>query len=192
MAAAEIVGLAIPGAAWAAAWSLRLHPLALYAVIVAAGAGEGFVLGSAQGSLLKRRVADIRAPWTAATAAGAAAAWAMGMAPTTLVDLGLPAWAAIVAGVVLAMPLLLSIGFAQWMVLRPRTGPRSWRWVAWNVVAWLAGLPATFISPALVPDGAPALAFALAFAAGGLVMAVTVAAVTGWAARRIPFLGPTG
>lgn len=164
----------------------RLAPArALRGLVVAAGGGEGFMLGIAQASLLERKVAGIRVPWARATAFGAAAAWAMGMAPTTLVDVGLPAWAAIVTGALLAMPLLLSIGVAQWLVLRPRTGPGAWRWIAWNAVAWLTGLPPTFIAPALVPGGAPAPAFAVALAIGGLIMAVTIATVTGWAAQRV-------
>jgi hypothetical protein len=118
------------------------------------------------------------ARWTAATAAAAAGAWAAGFTPPAIHHLGAPAWAVVMAAVLAAVVVLLSLGGAQWTVLRHHLPNARW-WVPANVVAWVAGLPPTFIFPALVPNGAPAWAFALAFLAAGGAMAGIVAAVLG-------------
>lgn len=118
------------------------------------------------------------------TAAAAAVAWACGMAPNTMYDLGAPAWASIVAGVAGAPVLLLSIGVAQWTVLRDFV-PRAWRWVVANVLAWVVALPPTFVGPALVPRGAPIGLEVAVWGVSGLMMAAILAAVTGAAMARL-------
>jgi hypothetical protein len=75
-----------------------------------------------------------------ATAAGAAAAWTIGMLPSTLNAQLLELWSPMLValGAVAGMVLLASIGFAQWLVLR-RHVDGSGIWVAANALAWIAG-----------------------------------------------------
>lgn len=146
--------------------------------------GEGALLGYGQARTLRDWLPGIARGWTGATAVAAGFAWACGMAPSTLADLGAPAWAPVAAISVLGLPLLFSIGVAQAAVLRGRV-ERPWRWSWMNAVAWVAGLPPTFIAPSLLPADAAPWMFALAFAAGGLAMATIVAFATGWAMSRL-------
>jgi hypothetical protein len=74
--------------------------------------------------------------------------------------------------------ILLSIGTAQACVLRGLI-EQPWRWIGVNALGWLLGLPWTFILPALVPDNAPVPVWILTFIAAGILMGLTVGAVTG-------------
>jgi hypothetical protein len=81
--------------------------------------------------------------------------------------------------------LLCSIGLAQRVVLRhflPRTGV----WVIASALAWLAGLAAflSFAMPLWHPGQRLAQVVAIGLA-GGLLMAATMAAVTGFALVRL-------
>lgn len=191
--AGEALGFLAPGLAWFAAWKLALPPLSPAVVVVGAGAVEGAVLGWSQWRVLRLWQSSITSAWVWRTALAAAAAWACGMAPNTLYDLGAPAWVSIAAGLAGAPVLLLSIGVAQWSVLRGFV-PRAWRWVAANVLAWLIALPPTFIGPALVPADAPVALDLAVWGVSGIIMAVIVAAVTGRAmarfAREAPATAP--
>ncbi len=185
-APAEVLGFAVPGLVWFLGEQvLHLPALALFLTVVTAGAGEGAVLGFGQHLALQRLVPGIgRRDWVGATAAGAGVAWTLGMVPSTLYDLGLPTIAIIAVAVPGAIVLLNSIGISQWLVLR-RHLPRAWRWVPANAAAWLAGLPVTFVAPALVPDGSPSWAFAVAWGTAGVVMATAIAMITGVAIVRL-------
>ncbi|WP_336033094.1 cation-translocating P-type ATPase [Geodermatophilus sp. FMUSA9-8] len=158
------------------------------AVLLAAGAAEGALLGTAQATVLAREVAGFsRRDWILRTAGAAVVAWAIGTAPSTWAA-GVLDWP-VVAQVALAVPaaavLLASIGWAQWTVLR-RHVPRAGRWIAWTATAWLAGLAVftALTTPLWQPGQAPALVAAIG-AAGGLAMALTMAAVTGRGAVRL-------
>lgn len=84
-------------------------------------------------------------------------------------------------GIVVVVLLLASIGTGQWLELR-RHLPRSWPWIPATAAAWCLGLGAFFaIAPPLWQEGQP-LAVGLL---GALAMAVTMAAVTGWAALTL-------
>ena len=101
--------------------TLDLPPLALLAVTVAAGAGEGLLLGAAQAFVLGREFLGFsRLRWVAATATGASFAWLVGMLPSTFYDTWRywPMALSVFLGVVLGLLLLCSIGSAQWVVLR--------------------------------------------------------------------------
>jgi hypothetical protein len=184
VAAAETAGFLIPVAVWAKLWAADAPPLAVLVLVPLAGAGEGAALGWAQARHLAVGIPGIRRPWVARTAVAAAAAWALGLLPNTTYDLGAPAWLAVALAVVAALPLLLSIGFAQYTVLRDHLD-RAWRWIPVNAGAWIPGLPATFIFPALVPNGSPAWLWIAAFGAAGLTMATIVAWVTGLGLRAL-------
>jgi hypothetical protein len=181
--AGEALGFMVPGLAWFAAWKLGLPALPLALVVVVAGAGEGAVLGWSQWRVLRGWQPAISVTWVRLTALAAAVSWALGMAPSTAYDLGAPTWAAITVGVAGAPCLLLTIGAAQWLVLR-RFVPRAWRWIAVNAAAWFIALPPTFIGPALVPSDAPVALDLAVWGVSGLLMAAILAAVTGAAMGR--------
>jgi hypothetical protein len=156
--------------------------------LVAAGSVEGAILGWSQARVLSqplRRLSSRR--WVVGTSAAAALAWSIGMLPSTAHDLwsGWPVPLVIFAAAALAVVLLCSIGAAQWLELR-RHVPRAGRWVAATAAAWCAGLVAfsAVTSPLWQPGQRPALIAAIG-AFGGLVMALTVAAGTGWALIRL-------
>lgn len=179
----EALGFVAPGLAWFGAWKLGFPPLALAATVVAAGALEGLVLGWSQRHAL-RPAFDPGRDWITATSAAAALAWACGMAPNTAYDLGTAVPVAIALAAIGAPVILLSIGVAQAWVLGPFvSNPRRWAWI--NVLAWVLALPFSFLGPALVPNGSPDWVFGVAWAAAGVAMATTLAAVTGIGMRRL-------
>jgi hypothetical protein len=142
--------------------------------------GEGTVLGWAQSRMLRQELPELRPrEWIGATAAGAAAAWATGMSPSTVGDQLQELWPPLLIGlgVLAGVVLLGSIGFAQWLVLR-RHVARAGGWVAANALAWVAGLVVVFAAIGAAPGDSPILIAAFGVA-GGLGMGLTVALITG-------------
>ncbi|WP_229275988.1 hypothetical protein [Agromyces kandeliae] len=186
----ESVGFLVPVTGFAFADAAGLRGWAAWLLLVAFGAGEGALLGLGQSLALRRGPAEVSVGrWVAATAAAASAAWALGMLPSTLDDAGVGIdWARPATWVVIGfagLVLLASIPLAQWPVLAASGVPRAWRWVPLGMVAWLVGLPFTFAPSPIVDVGTPApVVFAL-FAASGVLMAVTMAFVTGLGLRRM-------
>lgn len=160
--------------------------IALYAVAVVGGLGEGAVLAAAQTWVLREVLPGLdRRRWILHTAVAAALAWAAGMLVPTLDDLvGLGTAVRVVLWIPAGAFILVSIGGAQARLLAAHVG-RPLRWLAANVVGWLLGLPFTFVVPALLPDDSPVAMFALALAAGGVLMGATAGLVTGLALRRM-------
>jgi hypothetical protein len=81
--------------------------------------------------------------------------------------------------------LLLSIGTAQWLVLRRHVRRAGW-WIAATAAAWTAGL-AVFLgvaTPLWQPDQPINLIVTISIA-GGLLIAATTSAVTGAALWRL-------
>lgn len=181
---AEAAGFAVPALVGLAAWRAGLDGFTFTLLIVAAGAVEGLGLGIGQSRALETRLPGTRRSWIAATSLGAAAAWALGMTPSTLFDLGVPTWAAVVAAPFIGVGVLASLGAAQWLVLRHRLR-RAWRWVPLNALSWMVGLPATFLFPALVPNGSPAWTYVVAWLGAGLCMAAIVAACGAYLMDRL-------
>lgn len=188
----ELLGFAVPALAGMAALLLIGAPdttapaLAFYALLVIAGAGEGAILGAAQWRALRSALPSIsRRTWAGATATGAAVAWALGMLPNTIdAIIALPTTVLFLLWIAIAVPLLCTIGVAQMLVLRPHINGSGW-WIGANVLGWLLGLPATFIIPALVPDGSPTAVWVVAFIVAGVLMGAIVGATTGLALQRI-------
>jgi hypothetical protein len=176
----ELAGFAIPALVGTIVAAAGLESLAAAALLVLAGTGEGAVLGWAQSRALRHDLPGLSArEWTGATAAGAALAWAIGMAPSTFFELLRPLpWPLLV---VLAVPaglaLLATIGAAQWLVLRRHVEGAS-VWVVANALGWLAGLVVVFVAVGVAPASSPALIVAFSVL-GGLGMGLTVALVTG-------------
>jgi hypothetical protein len=114
-------------------------------------------------------------------------AYAIGMLPSSLGDrigaMPLPLTVGLAA--VGAAVLLGSIGGAQWLVLRRVGYGGSW-WVLTTAAAWLAGLTVFLViaTPLWHPGQALPQIVAIGIL-GGVAMAATVAAVTGFAAVRL-------
>lgn len=178
----ELLGFAIPSTVGGIAWSLDASPIAFYFLLVAAGAGEGAVLGVAQWLVLRNPLPELsRGRWIGATAAAAALAWSLGMLPSTLGDRMESVPLALLAPVVGVgcLALLLSVGAAQAVVLEKHVRG-AWLWIAGNALAWCAGLLVSIsvISVLVTEDTALAEGIAVGVLAG-VLMGATVALVTG-------------
>jgi Ca2+-transporting ATPase len=156
--------------------------------LVGAGAGEGAVLGLAQARVLARALPGLAArDWILRTALAAAVAWAIGLTVGGAGDrlAGWPLLAVLALVAPAGVVLLLSIGVAQWTVLR-RHLPGAGRWAAWTAAAWLAGLGVFMaVATPLWQPGQDALLIGLIGVLAGCLMALTMAAVTGWGLVRL-------
>ncbi|MGB2851404.1 MAG: hypothetical protein WBC01_07030 [Solirubrobacterales bacterium] len=184
----ETLAFSIPAVAGALIAAADLGPLASAPIILAAGLGEGLVLGFSQALVVRRTLPAISSrSWIAATALGALIAWAVSLVPTSigegLEDLAPGVLAA--GGLVLGVVFLLSIGGLQWRVLREHVSRAGW-WVAAVAAGWVAALTAfmAIASPLWQEGQALGLIIAIGVAAG-LVMALVMAAITGYALMRL-------
>lgn len=180
----ELLGFTVP-AATGALMADASAPLFLIAM-VAAGTVEGTLLGFAQAQVLTPGLGIRLRAWVLATAAGAVLAWTAGMLASAYLFRWLdPGPGSVVLAAALASAVLLSIGSAQWVVLRQHVpGAGGWVWV--TALAWCVGLTAFAVvtTPLWRPGQGPALVLGVGLL-GGLVMAGTVALVTGiWLLRR--------
>lgn len=186
VALGETVGFMIPAAVWGGLATAGLSDAVVYLPVVLAGALEGAVLGWAQSCVLRDVLAGFVArDWIRNTALAAGGAWSLGMLPSLLQAAfgeDVPDALLIVVGVSGGVVMLLSIGWAQSLVLRDHV-PRTGRWIAINALAWFAGLPFTFVALSVAPDDA--IAHVIAAAIGGLCMAATVALLTGLVLTRM-------
>jgi hypothetical protein len=144
--------------------------LMMAGVMIAAGALEGAIVGFAQWLVLRRRLRRLsRREWVTATAAGAVVAWAIGMAPSTMMALNQSAGSspppemsdAMKYALATAMGAALGsiLGIPQWRVLRRYvSGASLWVWA--NSAAWAVGMPMVFIVVGSSAAGASALSVA--------------------------------
>ncbi|MFK4834849.1 hypothetical protein ACI3KY_03880 [Microbacterium sp. ZW T2_14] len=189
----ESVGFLIPVTAFALAAALSLDGWTAWAWLVVFGAGEGALLGLGQALGLRGSRATVPfAGWIAATAVAASVAWGIGMLPSTLIDAGVAidmtspvTW---VIAAPAALTLLATIPVAQRPLLARAGVVRSWWWVPINMGAWLVGIVFTFLPSPWVDESTPAAVTFALFAAAGVLMATTVAVLTGlglrWMLRR--------
>jgi hypothetical protein len=191
--AGELIGFVAPALAGAGATAAALDTPTTYLLLLVAGSLEGLALGTAQGWALRTALPRLpRRTFALVTSAAAVLAYAIGMLPASLGDrLGsLPPAVLAVAGVAGGLALLASIGTAQWLLLRRHGYGWPW-WIATTAGAWLAALLVfVAISTPLWQPGQPValtVAIGLLGAAG---MAVTAAALTGFAAVRLARSGP--
>ncbi|MEK7323711.1 MAG: hypothetical protein AAB217_00475, partial [Chloroflexota bacterium] len=186
MTGGELVGFAVPAIVGAVVAGLNLPQIALMVSVVLAGIGEGAVLGTAQWLALRRSIEKMRwQEWVAPTALAAGFAWVIGMTPSTFVDFSTTAPAVLVSGgIVLGILFVLSMGGAQWLVLR-RYVPRAGWWIAANAIAWPAGVAMPFITLGLIPDDASVPVMIVAGIVGGVLMGIVVGAITGVALVRL-------
>jgi hypothetical protein len=182
----ELTGFTAPAVAgaWASGratpWQLVLMPVA--------GLVEGAILGASQALVLREALPGFRArSWVLATSLAAGFAWFVGMLPsgTQAVWSSWP-WAGVLAAAIpLGAVLLVSIGVAQAAVLPPQAGTGR-AWVGWTTLGWCVGLTAFMLlaTPLWHPGQGPFLV-ALIGVGAGLVMAASMAAVTGIGAVRL-------
>lgn len=178
--AGECLGFAVPALAGA---SLVDAPVAIFVLaLLAAGATEGAILGGAQVAVLRRALPALRSrAWVGRTTLAALVAWLIGLLPVyadRLPDWPLAVVVPLATGA--SVVLLLSIGVAQWTVLRTTLIARAWLWVPITAVSWAVGLGAfAGVTSPLWQSGQPVALVAAIGVLGGFVMAVCMAAVTG-------------
>jgi hypothetical protein len=142
-------------------------------LVIAAGAVEGTALAIGQYAGMRVDRPPI-GRWISATALAAALAWTLGMLPSMLgIDLGSPVSLVVVA--IGAVLLLVSIPFAQWLVL---SRPHAVRWVPVNAGAWLVSICWTFAPSPIIDEQSPAPLVVALYVAAGVLMAVTFACLT--------------
>ena len=114
-------------------------------------------------------------------------AYAIGMLPSSI-GAGLtrlPPPVLIAGGVVAGVALLASIGTAQWLVLRHDGYDAPW-WILTTAGAWLAGLGVFMaVATPLWRPGQSVIVAVLVGVTAGVLMAGTVAVLTGFAAQRL-------
>jgi hypothetical protein len=191
--AGETIGFLVP--ALVGAFTAGASAAVTLPSLVLAGAVEGAVLGAAQAHVLHRVHPSLSARrWISATSGAAMLAWLIGMTPA-VVGGSVGDWPALVVaagGVVLGCLLLLSIGTAQWIVLRDHV-ERAGQWIVVTAAAWLAGLAAfMLIASPLWHEGQPVAVMVMIGVIAGLVMAATAAAVTGLGLVRLSTPGARG
>ncbi len=174
--AGETVGFAVAAAIAVGVTVLGLSDPARYPIVVAAGAAEGALLGTAQ-YLAMRESKPPPAAWIGSTSAAAALAWAIGMLISLFGELPAPPLLFLGALVIIA-----SIPVAQWAVLRR---PHSFRWVPVNMGAWAIGLLWTFAPSPIIDETTPIPLVVLLYVIAGVLMALTVAALTAHTAGRL-------
>ena len=112
------------------------------------------------------------------TSAAAAVAWSIGLLPSSIPQIPWSSPATWLVAAVLGAALLLSIPTAQYPLLRTAI-PTVRRWIWVNALAWLLGISWTFAPSPLVDASTPIFAMIGIYAVAGVLMAVTVAVITG-------------
>jgi hypothetical protein len=186
----ELIGI---GAA-AAAMTTVSGPIWTWAAATAAGAVEGFALGSLPWLALRRKLTALPARrWIGVTLALATTGWAAGMLPSTLAGDSPGSAGAAPAAWVLALLAIAgglgagaAVGAVQaWAMHGYATGRRGW--VAVNAAGWALALCWIFLLAGLPTTGWPPWTVAgVGLAAGGL-SGLSVGVVTGlWLPRLRP------
>lgn len=182
----ELAGFTVPAAVGAATWALGVPEGWQRFALVLAGVGEGALLGLAQSIVLARYLPGLRRrSWVLATALAAGIAWICGLALSNLgenqaTNLTLLIGTSVFVGVVF----LLSMGGAQWLVLRRHVERAGW-WIAANALAWPLGVAVPVVALALLPTTTTPLVSGLVGVLSGVLMGVVVGAITGLVLVRL-------
>jgi hypothetical protein len=190
MTVGELIGFAIPAIVGYAAFAVGFSENVIWSLVIIAGAGEGAVLGYAQWLALRRYLPNLsRNAWVLATTLAAIIAYALALLMTTLgerlasADPGMM----ILAFGVIGLAFVLTMGGAQWFVLRKHLRGAGW-WIPANAIAWPLGVLIPVLTITLVPDASPALYFIFAGILGGVLMGLAVGCITGiavvWLLRK--------
>jgi hypothetical protein len=184
VAIGEASGFAVATTAAIAAIVLQFDDVWRLVLVVAAGAIEGAALATGQ-YLAMTHKQPRPGPWIGVTAAAASIAWLLGMLPSTL-GLRIDSAGLVVLLVIGVIVLLATIPLAQWIVLRRRG---TFRWVPVNMGAWLVAILWTAVPSPFIDEASPVPLVAILYVIAGLLMAVTVAALTApvaWSLFGIP------
>ncbi len=166
-------------------FSSPVSEIIMLLAMIIAGIGEGIILAFAQWIILKKYIKDInKNEWIFFTAIAAAAGWAIGMLPSQLGRTSIHPLILLIGIIVLAPIFLLSIGFAQWLVLRHHI-KNAWWWIVANAIAWPIGVFVSILVLVLVPDESPAVVWIISAIMAGIMMGVTVGAITGIALVKL-------
>ncbi|MFH1684170.1 MAG: hypothetical protein ABIA67_04735, partial [Candidatus Margulisiibacteriota bacterium] len=175
----ELVGFSVPTLIGWLAVAFGASDLGMIGIMAIAGMGEGACFSFAQWLVLKRYIKNLEKQFILYTAIAAGIAWIIGMIPSSIGDpTTLPLTILIPGAIVLIIFFLLSIGTAQWLVLRKHVKKAGW-WILANAIAWPLGVAMTFIPITLVPDNSPMFLWVAAGILGGIMMGATVGAITG-------------
>jgi MFS family permease len=182
----EMVGFLPPAICGATLAAVGVPDIVLVVGLTLAGLLEGLAIGVAQARVLARFAPDVDGhDWVVATVAAAGFAWFVGMGggalmgaaigpPILVAALLIPAWCAA----------LLSMGYAQWRVLR-RTVLRSSRWVWVTAGAWLLGVMIPTVALSTAPNSWPGVVHAGIGVLAAMAMGLTVGGLTGHTLERL-------
>ena len=178
--AGEAAGFAVAATAGALAATQDLPRTPEFALLVSAGSIEGVLLGAGQAMAMRRLQLPpgILRRWPVVTSVAAAVAWSIGLLPSSIPNIPWSSPATWLVAAFLGAALLLSIPTAQYLLLRAAI-PTARRWIWVNVLAWWLGLCWTFAPSPLVDASTPIFALIGIYAVAGVLMAVTVAVITG-------------
>jgi hypothetical protein len=178
--AGEAAGFTVAAIAGALSTTQDLPTAPGFALLVGAGAIEGALLGAGQAIAMTRLQLPPRMlrHWPVVTSVAAALAWTIGLLPSSIPHIPWSSPLIWLIAAVLGSALLLSIPTAQYLLLRSVIHTaRRWIWV--NVLAWSLGICWTFAPSPLINASTPLLSLIGIYAMAGLLMATTVAVITG-------------
>jgi hypothetical protein len=116
--------------------------------------------------------------WPVVTSVAAALAWTIGLLPSSIPHIPWSSPATWLIAAVLGSALLLSIPTAQYLLLRSAIHTAG-RWIWVNVLAWSLAICWTLAPSPLVNASTPLLSLIGIYATAGLLMATTIAVITG-------------
>ena len=180
--AGEAAGFAVAATVGALVATQNLPPAPEFALFVAAGSVEGALLGGGQAIAMTRLQLPTRVlrRWPVVTSLAAAVAWSIGLLlfSGAVIPMRWSSPVTWLVAAVLGSALLLSIPTAQYLLLRSAL-PSAGRWIWVNVLAWLLGICWTFAPSPLVDASTPLTSLIGVYVLSGVLMAVTVALITG-------------
>ncbi len=180
--ACEAVGYLAPSISGVLSAKAGLGAWPQAALLVAAGAFEGQLLGAGQARAFPFAVRKAR--YATATSLAAAFVWACVMTAMLLGASDVPVAVFVVAAVIAGPLSLVAIGFAQWRVLRETVRPSA-AWIAWTALAWAAALPLSFAPGPFVDASTPVVVHLVLWSSGGLLMAWVMALITWQGVRQV-------
>jgi hypothetical protein len=166
-----------------------LASIALATIFVCLGALEGYVVGLAQYQVMKRHHVIING-WIHATIVGAIVAWAVGMAPSTIMSFIEPVapdappieiaqWQRLAFASALGLVAGPVLAFFQWRRLRVHYPKNALWWLPANAVAWAFGMPVVFMGVHLAATSTSAMSAVASVGVSLLVAGAVVGAVHG-------------